>query len=499
MKTYNKHIRNIKLSNITSLLVFILVFSLTLCMISGGGYPLFNDSAEALTSTSSAVKAGGGAELWSGTSFNSDVLNDIYDKLFGGNNAVEYIKTNGTEEYNVTGSYVIPASVINSKVGSDSGLVVKLDGKDWMVTSLTLATLNGTENVVLTLYLANGIGETQFWNDNSNTKGNSMYSRSIVRNHILKNETWSLFNTTGDGTFANKFLVQPKNINYQQTQMCTNRANATYAYLYPNEALLTQSSGWHSSINYQSSDTFADPDGKLVRYDAWGDDYIWLPSGTETGWTDSGSSGCIWRLSDAQRISQSQCWLRSGHPNSYFGAFTLLTTGAYDAYSYVGYTRTVRPAIHLNLTAAGLGVTLDNPENVPTTYNGDVQTIKSVVDANPTAFPWYKAEYYEHTSNYVSLTYQDSQGTDVANVKNAGEYWVKAEITDNWINAVNAAVDAEGAQNGWTATQIAEEKVRRKPKFKGDPVTESGHVESDTVRWFKFIVSPKELIVNKPS
>ncbi len=144
-------------------------------------------------------------------------------------------------------------------------------------------------------------------------------------------------------------------------------------------------------------------------------------------------------------------------------------------------------------------VVLANPQNVPTTYNGDVQTVKSVVDAAPTSYPWYVPEWYEHTGNYINLTYQDSQGAEVTNVKNAGEYWVKAEITQAWIDAVNAAVDAEATQNGWNDTQKAEVKAMRCPSFSGDPVTESGHTESDTVRWFKFTVSPKELTVNKPS
>ena len=84
----------------------------------------------------------------------------------------------------------------------------------------------------------------------------------------------------------------------------------------------------------------------------------------------------------------------------------------------------MRPALHFNLSSAALGAvgaTLRNPENVSTTYNGDVQTLKSAYEANKKGVSWYNQKWYEHTENYVNVT-------SSAELKNAGEYWVSVEL-----------------------------------------------------------------------
>ena len=156
----------------------------------------------------------------------------------------------------------------------------------------------------------------------------------------------------------------------------------------------------------------------------------------------------------------------------------------------------MRPALHFNLSSAALGAvgaTLKNPENVSTTYNGDVQTLKSVYDANKKDVSWYNKKWYEHTENYIKVT-------SSAELKNAGEYWVSVELQQKWFDDMNALVEAQGAEQGWTAEEIAAAKERKKPKFKGDPDTsDSEHLESDRVRWFKFTIKPKEIEVTKPA
>ena len=88
-----------------------------------------------------------------------------------------------------------------------------------MVASLTLAdTDKGKDNVIATLYLANSQGTSQYYSNISNVKGNNSYSRSIIRNNVLldaNNEDWNLFSQGGVGSFAEQYLVQPKNIKYQ--------------------------------------------------------------------------------------------------------------------------------------------------------------------------------------------------------------------------------------------------------------------------------------------
>ncbi|MDE6302228.1 MAG: hypothetical protein K2M36_01385, partial [Clostridia bacterium] len=196
--------------------------------------------------------------------------------------------------------------------------------------------------------------------------------------------------------------------------------------------------------------------------------------------------------------SNNNAWLRSGVIGGYGHAITVKKNAVYE-HCLVTSSLGVRPAIHLNLTATGLGVSMGNPENVTNTYSGDIQTIKSIYDETPSKVAWYNKDYYEHANNYVKVTYEDESGTAVANVKNAGTYWVKTEIQQSWVNAINAEVQADAVKYGWTDTQKTDAKSYRTPKFSGNPVTEDSHVESDIVRWCKLIIEPKELTINKPS
>ncbi len=472
--------------------------------------PSLNNSAEALTSTSGAVLAGNGAELWdsSNNRFNKTVFNDLTNKLFGTDNPVSYIKTNGAGDYNSYGKnspntadrgthyYVVPATTVNAKVGNaTNGMVVKLGGKDWMIASLTL---DNNENAIMTLYLADYLDSYKFSSSDANTKANGAYSRSDMRIYLKTNSNWSLYNSSD---FGSRFLVQPKNVLYQQTESLYGRPDLPWGgakFNVINDALGTLSSNWNSSTyTYQPSDTFTNANNETVRYDAWGEDYIWLPSVTETGYSDQFATGSIWKLTKAQ-LSNSHStgvYIRSAGRGSGNDIWMIGDDGTCLDTRVPTTPYGVRPALHFNLTAAAtaVGTILDDPENVSTTYNGNVQTVKSVYDANSTAYPWYNSEIYEHTDNYINLTYQDSQGATVASVKDAGEYWVQAEITDAWKVAVDAEVDAEKTKWGWTDAQIEEAKKNRSPKFAGNAVTEDGHGETDTVRWFKFTIKPKEL------
>ena len=327
----------------------------------GGAVFSFSEitTASALTNTANAIKAGNLDDLWDSTNniFKGSVLEDLEEKLFGDDDPVEFIKANDTE-FSTTGSYVVPASSstdstgakkigINEKVGdTTNGLVLKLGGMDWMAASLTLADVNGTtDNVILTLYLANPYKTiSPFYNSESSAKGNNMYSASTIRSNLL---TWSdlkLFSDDTAGSFASNYLIKPKNINYQQTQTLTGRTSPSNDC--PNEALGTVSN-WPSGINYQPADEI-----RGYRYDAWGEDYIWLPSLTEAGTNNIANTECIWKLSSEQRKfigGNGYAYFRSGQTN-----YQYVSMMASDGKSNASVTtnRGVRPAIHLNLTAA---------------------------------------------------------------------------------------------------------------------------------------------------
>ncbi len=505
-------------SRVNNLIVVMTVIVFALSLIATAFFA-FPDRVSALADPSSATQIGEGAELYDRDigDFDGDVMSDFIEKLFGDDDPVEYVKTNGTADWETYGKnspsalageqyYVVPASIINNRISDeakrDNGFIITLGGLEWMVASLTLADVGEVEdNVIVTLYLANNQGTSQYYSDQTNTKGNNSYSRSIIRNNVLLNKdntTWNMFSQGGEDSFAEQYLVQPKNIKYQQTETMLGRHDGWFNC--SNDALSELPSGWHTNFAsdpYKPTDEF---DGH--RYDEWGNDYIWLPSITETGASNVAATSSIWNLSNAQRgyndLERDSAWMRSGQGNyhSYSHAALMVTDGSYYN-NTIYFERSVRPAIHFNLSIAALGILgtrLKEPEDVTTTYNGDAQTLGSITAADAKAVSWYNKKWYEHTNEYIKVSYPESD------MNNVGEYWAKIELQQNWFDDVRAQVDAEAADKGWTSEETAAAQELRKPKFKGDPDTgDPEHMESDTVRWFKIIVAPKEITLTNPS
>ncbi|MDE6967128.1 MAG: hypothetical protein K2P12_00595, partial [Clostridia bacterium] len=498
---------------------FLVIVLITLiCLLFGSIISAFisPNRALALTDTgkSNAIKVGNSVELWNSdtNSFNGSVLNDLKVKLFGSQNPLTYIENKyDKSEYTLTGSKIVTAKTLNSQVGKpEEGMIVKLGGMDWMVTSLT-TTNDGKEDIVVTLYLANPdkSEKVQFWKESTTSeptiygkKGENMYASSILREHLLTSEKWSMFS---GGYFANNFLVQPTKIQYQHTQSAFGRWAANYPYQWFNDALDTQTNGngttsgkWYENLfvggqtPYVAEDIYNDNSGNPQRYDSWGNDYIWIPSMPEVGGNNEYMiDKSVWKISPTQKQfwdgvskdDENRVWLRSGLYNSYVRLYDLCASGVSGSHYVIDYLG-VRPAIHLNLSAIQ---TLADPENLKTAFNEKEHTIKSLV--TDTKASWYDKNIYEHTDNYINITYPKNE----AYIKDAGEYWVKFEITQNYLDSVNAQIEREGEEYGWTEDEIAHIKETSKPKFMGEPDTlDSEHVESDTVRWIKITIEKAE-------
>ncbi len=516
-------------SRVNSLIVVMTVIVFALSLIATAFFA-FPDRVSALADPSSATQIGGGAELYDRDSgdFNGDVVSDLVEQLFGDANPVEYIKTNGTDDWEKYGKnspsplaneqyYVVPASTINSKIADekkrDNGFIITLGGLEWMVASLTLADTEArNDNVIVTLYLADNIGKSSYNVDYSATEiGNNVYSRSTIRNDVLLdagNTTWNLFSQGGADSFAENYLVQPKSIIYQQTESMLRYSDLHVDHRL-NEALGDLTSGWSSNNSGVKPESVYGGH----RYDEWGEDYIWIPSFSEVGGNNINSTtnlptsyvtNSIWGLSNKQRIHTGETGIQSGleYTGSWMRSGITLVggrnnflyndgrTAANDTSSTLG----VRPAIHLNLSAIGLGAILKDPKDVNTTYNGSSQTLSSIAATDAKAVSWYNKKWYEHANEYIKVTYPES---DRANV---GEYWAKVELQQKWFDDVRAEVDAEGAEKGWTNEQKDAEYELRKPKLQGEAdVSDPEHMESDTVRWFKIKVTPKELTLTNPS
>ncbi len=348
-------------------------------------------SAKALTTAglAAATKIGNGAELWDEESseINTNVIFDMFDKLFGDEVPETYINNtnNSVEKY---GSKVVQASKINENADdANSGFVVKLGGLDWMIASLTI---DNNDNVIATLYLAD-VYSLVVYGQLGNTAQYEMYSSSALRKTLL-DET-SPFSMFVSGEFAETYLVQPKNINYQLYQNHYDIADGL-GYTLPNESLeephnttkwgsMKLSPGATSSLNGWAN----------AKYEDWGSDYIWLPSATETGASNFAQTSSIWNLSNNQRChnSDSYDWLRSGDYALYQNrccTYVVWANGQVTR-SWIDLERGLRPAIHLNLSA--MPTKLQSPKDVTVEYTGSSLDLDAAVEQG--AANWYTNDF----------------------------------------------------------------------------------------------------------
>ena len=401
----------------------------------------------------------GYADRADGKVFDGDAMAALYEKLTG--------KT-GAEIGDVDALGTLTAKQIRAKNGNKD-IVLAMDGQQWTVTHLTK---DNSGNVIATLWQASE-STTHTWNKWSNRETtyaypSSMYSTSFVRADALNSggngyvatngaETLTKVAQKADHKYARltmpsvkgsltDFIVKPSAVAYQGTENNNiGGAIGNLGYTLPNEAYGKPSGTvkWYTAngrnMDYSGKSGYAD----------WKDDYIWLPSVTETG-ADESVNG-IWALSNNQRSNSSASWLRSGGSSSATFASYLSAAGSSISYNYVTGSYAVRPALHLNLDSAAQhsgAAALAEPTDVSAEYKGATLTLDDVADEQK---KWFN-------SNKISITYD-------GDTKDSGTYKVKAEIK----------------------AELAEEGL----KFKGTPDTSAG--ESDTVRYFNFTVTKKKI------
>ena len=277
-------------------------------------------------------------------SSNATTIGEIWDstnKKFAKDNAVallEALSSDGsgkidtiTSDITNSSNSVITASEIRSSNSSKS-LVITFGGLQWIVTYLGIDS-NG--NPYATLYRADADSATSWFAGNTSSGGydsggntstpSNMYSRSYIRAVTLNagstyydygsyygsnrsvtitatqstSNTYALFTMSTYG--ITQHLIQPKYIPYQ-----VNSQGNTYqgtGYVLNNESLST--GGSYSGMNYATNS------GTSAVYAEWGNDYVWLPSLSETGYFDSYTG--IWQLSVAERSNSTTnyAWVRS--------------------------------------------------------------------------------------------------------------------------------------------------------------------------------------------
>ena len=323
----------------------------------------------------------------SSNSFNAANVKALYSALTGDDGKYSSLKE-ATRDNNVLTS--------SDFRGFNDGqnVQVTFGGIKWDVVYLTR---DKNDNVILDLWQSvDSITLTREWASRNNALNNlehlypdNMYSSSTIRVIALNaGGNWASDNDaitpapqqssspyarfTMDSGIANSltnYIVKPADVSYQETEFDSATAKAycgTDNYL-PNDAYGTPTGGqWAIDSSTQISYDYSDRPG----YDAWKNDYLWLPSITEAGCNSSGTG--LWKTDAALRNSGGVAvWTRSGDDNWAANAYALEPTGNNQHY-YVNYSYAVRPAIHLNLTAIKNAITtpIETPEISSKTYTG---------------------------------------------------------------------------------------------------------------------------------
>ncbi|MDE6550302.1 MAG: hypothetical protein K2M44_02210, partial [Clostridia bacterium] len=287
---------------------------------------------------------------------------------------------------------------IDHPLGRD--IVVQFGDFKWTVTHVTK---DRSGNIIATLWIANS-SDTLYWNEWADDKSmtnaypSSMYSSSYIRavglnsggsGYVARNGATTLTPVPKSATHKyarftmptvadslTDFIVTPADVAYQENE---NSTSVGRTYTLSNEAYGTPSGtvNWNiSTMDYSSKTGYAE----------WKDDYIWLPSLTETGY-DTTRVG-IWGLSDNQRSNAVYTWLRSGSEYGANGAYQLESDGSGNTrYLLTSGAAAVRPALHLNLTAADSASVYAPPSVVEVDYDGSTQSLQTLMSQKGTHYP----------------------------------------------------------------------------------------------------------------
>ncbi len=296
--------------------------------------------------------------------------------------------------------YLIPANFASadddysvSAMSNNAEIIVTFAGLKW--TPVYLSTTNeGKDNephdVILTLWLTDASqlsGETyadgKTFDENGNSTWSSgfsssdntrvpypsaMYGTSYMSAVVLNNGGGYITSEgateltqaqqNASSVFAKftmkdfglaQYLVTPEHVLWQKEGQSTQTfigGEDAISYNCPNE-------NWSNDV--PDDGFYVDENGDATKYnyahktgnDAWKDDYLWLPSLSETGYTNKYNG--IWCTSENQRKNMAYSWSRTGY-YSYSNYAYYFTPGGYYWRYHVESTYGVRPALHLNLT-----------------------------------------------------------------------------------------------------------------------------------------------------
>ncbi len=302
----------------------------------------------------------------------------------------------------IFGSKVVTAPTVNANAGnSNFGIVLKLKGEDWMVTSLTI---DNDGNPIATLMLANPTKTKRFHSDNSHGQTTAAPSNMYSTSELRKTSLPSLYPGFSSGDWAQTYLVQPAKIKYQEQQ---NMTYWPFGYDVTSNALngwgTVANDAWGTPLNANYTKPSYNYQNK-AHYSDWKDDYIWIPSFTEMIPKVACNTLSIWSLTANQMsfgtgMSNLVAWTRSGQYAFKTSSTNLeaITANGSNTGGIPTSALYVRPAIHLNLAkvAEDAAKVIEKPTQPAGTvynYSGLEQTL------DLTDFTNYSADYINAVS-----------------------------------------------------------------------------------------------------
>ena len=380
-------VRKTELYIIIALIAIVIFISCSLC---------FNSEHKDLSLSNTAGTSGIASvgEIYKGVDsvnktkhFSGENLSKLYDYITGSDGSK-------LSDVNTLLSSTGELTAQDIRSNNDSkDVTVMFGGENWHITDVTK---DSDGNTIATLWLASSSDTCKWnlWQSNTPTLDypSSMYSSSYIRAYALNSGGSGYVASTGATTLtpvaqtsSHKFakftmptandaltdyIVTPAKVTYQSTQnQMAGSPIGSLGYTLPNEAWGTPSGvvNWYNAtFNYSIKH----------GYSEWKDDYIWLPSLTETGYGMSDYG--LWQLSDGQRSNSTYTWLRSGGSGVADGVYCLKDTGAFDG-QYVALSFAVRPALHLNLTKADGAAVYELPAKQEVIYDGNIKSIESIL------------------------------------------------------------------------------------------------------------------------
>ncbi len=252
-----------------------------------------------------------------------------------------------------------------------------------------------------------------------------------------------------------KYIVTPSKVNWQRTERAKDYISSYTTYDIPNESAANiPNANWAANIkgaargtmNYTAIGSAGNgTSGSGTDYTAWANDFLWIPSLTETGF---GNEGGMWNLNSDIRKASSYTWVRSATYNDSSQTRNLNSVGI-NSGGGPRYSQVCRPAFHLNLNkaakAAGLivestwaseqaeGIILENSDTVAVAvFNNTEQAVK--LSAPSAAL---KQVVVTSDGNAQALTANDK---NLIKEKNAGTYTVTEELAEGycWLDETTA-------------------------------------------------------------